>query len=419
MKDDTNNSTAYLFEPKSPLVFRTGRPFDQAGDPVSLDFPLPSTLAGACRTAIGDMKGWNFAEKVQELKDTPVHGPLAALISEDGATEPLFPKPADAMYVREDKKEEHSPEEKMKTSILQLQPQLDLVKQDTWSDLPGDLTPVGLASKEELAGKPYKKGANWWDEKNLTEWLLGKGLPGKQPEKLGWSGPQQELRTHVQLESSTLSAATGQLFQTNNLSFSPKQREEKDGWNTEQYGLLARLPDDNLKNQSTLFRRIGGEGRIARVERKDNGWPGINPDLEEKLKGSNAIRLILATPALFTHGWKPGWIKETSEGLIGSPPGFLKITLQLKAFVTPRWEPVSGWDLVRNSQDVDKGKAEKKGPGAARAVRRMVPAGAVYWFEVIAGQEHLPELWLQPISDDEQDRNDGYGLALPGIWKKQ
>jgi CRISPR-associated protein Cmr3 len=48
----------------------------------------------------------------------------------------------------------------------------------------------------------------------------------------------------------------------------------------------------------------------------------------------------------------------------------------------------------------------------------MVPAGAVYWFEVIAGQEHLPELWLQPISDDKQDRKDGYGLTLPGIWKK-
>ncbi len=60
MSDEPNNSTAYLFEPKSPLVFRTGRPFDQAGDPVSLDFPLPSTLAGACRTAVGDAKKIDF-----------------------------------------------------------------------------------------------------------------------------------------------------------------------------------------------------------------------------------------------------------------------------------------------------------------------------------------------------------------------
>ncbi|MCI5151171.1 MAG: hypothetical protein D3916_17615, partial [Candidatus Electrothrix sp. MAN1_4] len=115
---------------------------------------------------------------------------------------------------------------------------------------------------------------------------------------------------------------------------------------------------------------------------------------------------------------RPGWIEETSDGLIGSPPCCPKIKLQLKAFISLRWEAVSGWDLVRNPQNKGKDTAEKKGPGAARAVRRMVPAGAVYWFEVMAGHEHLPELWLQPISDDEQDRNDGYGLALPGIWKK-
>ncbi|MCI5168652.1 MAG: hypothetical protein D3903_21790, partial [Candidatus Electrothrix sp. GM3_4] len=132
---------------------------------------------------------------------------------------------------------------------------------------------------------------------------------------------------------------------------------------------------------------------------------------------SKAIRLILATPALFTQGWQPGWIKETSEGLIGSPPCFPEIELQLKAFVTPRWQPVSGWDLVRNSQSEE--KQEKGGPGCARAVRRMVPAGAVYWFEVKAGYEQLPELWLKPVSDLEQDQDDGYGLVLPGIWHRK
>ncbi|MCI5168657.1 MAG: hypothetical protein D3903_21815, partial [Candidatus Electrothrix sp. GM3_4] len=109
---------------------------------------------------------------------------------------------------------------------------------------------------------------------------------------MGWSGPQQELRTHVQLESSTLSAATGQLFQTNNLSFSSKQLVREDGkedskdggWTKEQYGLLAHLPEDNLKDTPELFRRIGGEGRIARVQRLSNGWPTIDSDLKKKPK---------------------------------------------------------------------------------------------------------------------------------------
>ncbi|MCI5120773.1 MAG: hypothetical protein D3908_06200, partial [Candidatus Electrothrix sp. AUS4] len=254
MSDKSNNSPAYLFEPKSPLVFRTGRPFDQAGDPVSLDFPLPSTLAGACRTAIGDVKdqfeeeGFDFAQDGHTLKDIPVHGPLAALIREDGAPEPLFPKPADAVYMREDKKEGDSPEDKVETSILQLRPQFNLVDQDTWSDLPDSLTPVGLSPQEEITGKPYKnkKNAKWWCQARLTDWLLDNdNLKDISPEDLGWSGPQTELRTHVQLKSETFAAATGQLFQTNNLSFAPgrlnKDENRHEGWAKEQYGLLAHL----------------------------------------------------------------------------------------------------------------------------------------------------------------------------------
>lgn len=167
MSDEINNSTAYLFDPKSPLVFRTGRPFDQAGDPVSLDFPLPSTLAGACRTAIGDAYNMDFSKDGHTLKDIPVHGPLAAQIMTDGKAQPLFPKPADAVYMRQDnddkkkKKEKNTLEDKVKTNILQLRPQLDLVDQNTWSDLPEPLTPVGLPAEEQVAGKPYRKGANW------------------------------------------------------------------------------------------------------------------------------------------------------------------------------------------------------------------------------------------------------------------
>ncbi|WP_339134968.1 MAG: type III-B CRISPR module-associated Cmr3 family protein [Candidatus Electrothrix sp. GW3-4] len=434
MSDKTNNSPAYLFEPKSPLVFRTGRPFDQAGDPVSLDFPLPSTLAGACRTAIGDVKnqleegGFNFTQRGAELKGIPVHGPLAALITEEGA-EPLFPKPADAVYMRKESKKEDPERNKIETEILQLIP--EDAGADTWSDLPKGLLPV--YPEKELAGKPYKdkKNARWWCQDRLTDWLLNnENLKKIAPKNLGWSGPQKELRTHVQLESKTLAAAPSQLFQTNNLSFAPgrlnKDENRHEGWTEEQYGLLAHLPNDDLKGTSQLFRRIGGEGRIAHMKQHAEGWPGIPEALSSELgkleqdKEIRGIRLVLATPALFTYGWRPGWIEDD---MTGCPPGFSKdseprIRLRLRAFVTPRWEPVSGWDLVKNSQDNTEDKQEKKGPGAARAVRRMVPAGAVYWFEVRAGHEHLPELWLQPISDLEQDQNDGYGLVLPGIWKR-
>jgi CRISPR-associated protein Cmr3 len=47
----------------------------------------------------------------------------------------------------------------------------------------------------------------------------------------------------------------------------------------------------------------------------------------------------------------------------------------------------------------------------------MAPAGSVYFFEVLEGAgDWAPDAWLQPVSDGEQDRRDGFGLSLWGVW---
>jgi CRISPR-associated protein Cmr3 len=47
----------------------------------------------------------------------------------------------------------------------------------------------------------------------------------------------------------------------------------------------------------------------------------------------------------------------------------------------------------------------------------MVPAGGAYFFELLKGQSSdLEKLWLESVSDEEQDRRDGFGLATWGIW---
>jgi len=41
----------------------------------------------------------------------------------------------------------------------------------------------------------------------------------------------------------------------------------------------------------------------------------------------------------------------------------------------------------------------------------------VYFFTVESGNpELLAKQWLQPVSDEEQDRLDGFGLAVWGTW---
>jgi CRISPR-associated protein Cmr3 len=114
---------------------------------------------------------------------------------------------------------------------------------------------------------------------------------------------------------------------------------------------------------------------------------------------------MLVTPALFERGWLPGWLDESLQG---SPPGHARLKLRLCAASLERWQPFSGWDLQSRN---------RHSAGAARAIRRMVPSGSLYWFKVLEGDaDTIAKLWLSPVSDQEQDRRDGFGLAAPGVW---
>ena len=77
--------------------------------------------------------------------------------------------------------------------------------------------------------------------------------------------------------------------------------------------------------------------------------------------------------------------------------------LRLRAAAVERWQPHSGWDLARRQP---------------RPTRKLVPAGATYWFDVLGAcdREALAALWLTSVCDKPQDRLDGFGLALPGPW---
>ena len=52
-----------------------------------------------------------------------------------------------------------------------------------------------------------------------------------------------------------------------------------------------------------------------------------------------------------------------------------------------------------------------------KATRRLVPAGGVYFFESDGNDNSaLAGHWLRPVSDGEQERRDGFGLAVWGTW---
>ena len=113
--------------------------------------------------------------------------------------------------------------------------------------------------------------------------------------------------------------------------------------------------------------------------------------------------MVLVTPAVFCGGWKPGWVNEE---LVGTPPG-ANVTLRLVGVSIQRWRAVSGWSLANLP-------GQPRGP---KPVKRLVPSGGVYFFETIDGKASgLADRWLESVSDDDQDRRDGFGLAVWGVW---
>ena len=170
---------------------------------------------------------------------------------------------------------------------------------------------------------------------------------------------------------------------------------------------------------------LGGERRLIHwrsAAAVDPAWQCPN-SVRQWLEGGamaerSRLRMMLASPAIFAAGWQPGWLQfEHSNGrkvLVGDIPE-TDVRVRLVSACVDRWRPISGWgyEPVRDSGSDGREKL-KFGP---KPVRRLVPAGGVYFFEVERGDvAQLTERWLKSVCDDEQDRRDGFGLAVWGTW---
>ena len=147
---------------------------------------------------------------------------------------------------------------------------------------------------------------------------------------------------------------------------------------------------------------LGGERRLVHWQRNDAAELWTYPEaVKTALESATQIRMVLATPAIFDHGWRPDWLD--AKTLTGKPIDDGP-TLRLVGVSNIRWKAVSGWSL-----------APPRGP---KPIRRMVPAGSVYFFEKCGGDgcTLATNGWLRPVSDAPQDRNDGFGLAVWGTW---
>lgn len=358
-----------LIEPRDPLVVRDGRPFGSSpgARARSLPFPLPQTLAGAIRTRIGLSKGWEFPQAAEQARQIGIRGPLLAERVGQG-WRLMAPAPADAVLLSEEKT----------THLYRLVP-LELGS-GIQTNLPPGLHPVGIPRPDNRS-KPSRM-PHFWTWEAWEGWLLEPEFKAEvAPEDLGHDGPTGELRTHVKINPQTQTAEEGYLFQTSGLEFARKLEA----------GLRRLALALWVEGVPAGIFPLGGERRLAIWEERDLPLPQPPQDLRERLLRDRAARVVFLTPAAL-DGYLP-----REHKLCGA---------SVEAVALGRALPVSGWDLQHHRP---------------KPSRRLVPAGSVYfvrfpdWSEAQI-EAWLKEVWMQNLSDTEQDRLDGYGLAVVGSW---
>jgi CRISPR-associated protein Cmr3 len=377
--------SVWLIEPRDPIIFRDGKPFNPTPGvrAISLPFPYPSTLAGAVRTRAGqDGNGVFDTSRIDELLQVEVRGPILAEVGREGrVVEYLFPAPADCFVI------EAGDDEKQGRRLWARPVEMNAGEQTNLKDNL-KLVSVNPASKD----KAHSKAPHYWKWDELRKWLAASAddqLPVVL-KNLGISGLTMESRLHVSINPQTGTALGGALFQTSGLEFARVEEEKLSG--AKQFALAV---ETDVKNLSEGVDFLGGERRMIAWRQSSAAFPECPDEIKQAILTSKHCRLLLATPAIFAAGHLPTWIGQFIPGL----------TVTIVAAVVPRYQAVSGWDYVT---------------GKPKASRRLAPARSVYFLELNGSEADIEKfvgaVWMQNVSDEEQDRRDGFGLALLGTW---
>ena len=382
---------------RDPIVSRDGRPFgiNQGNRMRTVGWPLPSVVAGSLRTALGKDAGREFsAVTARELLQVAVAGTFPV------ADRTLYlPAPNDCVV-----HEEKGP--------LAARPRDGSEDGEGGCDWPASgLRPVMLSAKDAPDDFKPKESPAWWPVESYVAWLTGNSVAF---DCTFLKAALTEDRTHVQLRPETGAADEGILFTSAALPLThlPRHGQEKADRRNDRFAeirLTLRVTADHWAADTAarldVLHPLGGERRLAHWKAAASDLWACPEAVSFALAKSKSgrVRMALVTPGIFAQGWKPGWLNDE---LTGSPCADGP-KLKLVGVSIQRWRAVSGWSLA----------ALPNQPRGPKPVKRMVPAGGVYFFEVIDGNAaSLSSHWLQTVSDDEQDRRDGFGLAAWGTW---
>jgi CRISPR-associated protein Cmr3 len=388
-----------MIEPRDPLIVRDGRPFDPQPGVVAttLPFPFPSTTAGAARTRAGSKDGiFTAHHELALLQGIQVRGPLLVELQSDGQERLLGPAPSDALLL----------EGKGPLRCKQLLP-LQPLAHALVTPAPGpDGTQLAMVGPEEYeAAKAAKNLPTFWYWEQLVRWLLDPAQinVGLSRESLGLGPLLMEQRMHVAMESDRRVAREGALFSTIGLEFTTHALVPATHFaalsQARRLALWLDVEEHPTYQITEELASMGGERRLVTWRKSGldlktgNAPPG---ELCARIKEARACRLVLLTPACFQQGYLPALAQWTYGG----------VKPELRAALVQRPQVVSGWDLAA---------------GKAKPTRRLAPAGSVYFLTFPSADSQaitgwVEHFWMSCVSDEEQARKDGFGLAVLGTW---
>ena len=405
--------TIWLVEPRDPLIVREGRPFgpDPGAWATSLPFPFPSTIAGGVRgrSALDENGAFKYGrddkEQLKQLKDIRIRGPLLVQLADDGndiapseGDAWLVPMPSDVQLFATG-----SQGVVLLRRLLPIALPVDAQTDFGQKGHEQQLQLVGQGRIDPLLRKPLSHKLRYWYWQQFQTWLTD---PAQLEQKdgiplssLGREDLIREHRLHVSIDSEKDMGKEGMLFGTSGLEFTQPGEEKKRLHEARRLALAIDVDDTKVAPRAGVA-GFGGERRIVTWRQSNARFP--DPiDIKQAIRRDGHCRMVLLTPASFARGYYPTWLCTTLAERCG-------VKAELRAIAVRRPQVVSGWDLES---------------GRPKPSRRLAPAGTVLFLSVKGSDAALDawikHIWMQCVSDDEQDRHDGFGLAVLGTWSGQ
>lgn len=382
-------TTRLALVPRDGFFCKDGRGWhtSSSGRGHGLDWPWPSTILGALRSAWGRgeeaMSGSRFGADDWRTRTAEIRlGRTLVLRRRHGVAwrveDTTWPVPLDALWV----------EGRCEVYRLEpIQPLVPTLGRDDDAVRESLMRPV-LDGTGKPLGPP-----RWWSSNDFLAWLAGRSVAVRESDEVLTAA--RRVQVHVGILPEELTADEGVLFSHDIIETLEPSAE----W---AIGAEVGLPDGALSGVATL----GSDSRLARVEPLPAALFEPPARLLEAFRSpSKGLRVVTVTPLCFARGWLPDGLEEDDGAYRGRVPGIDHDVILRAAFV-PRPIHVSGWDMAANG-----------GKGTPKPTSRMVAPGAVYFFErtdgIPFGEADARSLWLEALGTRTEE---GFGRVVPGVW---